>query len=182
MCIHIQGVDERYCALCRQALEQAPLPEDPLRSFNDGTPVFILRIAGPGTAKVMTERGLSEVRESDLQSEAESWRARDMRERLSAAAAMRGFLFVPDQPLTWREQLDEVGPSRCYHCRIELSLERRSLGCSACRYYVCRCGRCLCGYTGRNWKGELFSQFPPLPIARTDRLEFLRAFCFLNPS
>ena len=33
--------------------------------------------------------------------------------------------------------------------------------------YVCKCGRCLCGYTGRNWKGELFSQFPPLPITRT---------------
>jgi hypothetical protein len=67
-----------------------------------------------------------------------------------------GYLFHPERALTIREQTEE-GPTHCYQCKTELSLEKGSLGCTQCQYYVCRCGRCLCGFTGWNYRGELFS-------------------------
>ena len=72
-----------------------------------------------------------------------------------AVALQQGYLFHPERVLTARERTAE-GPSRCYHCHIELSLEKQSLGCTRCRYYVCRCVRRLCGYTGKNYLGQLF--------------------------
>jgi hypothetical protein len=176
----MSGIPSSQCARCLEEAERAPLPADPLRSKPDGTPVLILRTSSVPIAKALTPHGLSDIEISELQSEADSWGYANIRSLLSEVAQHRGFLFVPKYPLTTREQLSDVGPSHCYHCRSLLSLETGSLGCSACRYYVCTCGRCLCGYTGRNWKGELFSQFPPLPIAREQRLEYLRAFRFLG--
>jgi hypothetical protein len=34
--------------------------------------------------------------------------------------------------------------------------------------------------TARNWQGVIFSQLPPLEVTREARLEFVRAFRFLN--
>jgi hypothetical protein len=177
-CLH--GLDRRFCGRCRERDERAPIPPDPIRSSLDGNGVLLLRHPTDGEAKVLTPGGLAMLREDHLQSEAHSWREHSLRAQLRTTAATRGFLFVPTRPLTWREQLDDVGPSHCYHCRSILSIDTGALGCSACGYYVCGCARCLCGYTGRNWKGELFSQFPPLPILREERLEYLRAFRYLT--
>ena len=180
MCVHILRIPPNQCGQCIEEVERAPLPSDPVRSKADGTPVLILRAPSGTLAKALTLDGISGVELSELQSEGDSWRSLNMRELLSEVAQRRGFLFVPAYPLTKREQLADVGASHCYYCRSVLSLQKGSFGCSSCRYYVCRCGRCLCGYTGKNWKGELFSQFPPLPIGREDRLEYLRAFRYLN--
>jgi hypothetical protein len=82
-------------------------------------------------------------------------------------------LFRPEFPLTSRERTSE-GPPHCYECKVHLSFKKGSLGCTECRYYVCRCGRCLCGYEGWNYLGTPFEQRPPLPIPREQRLEYVR--------
>lgn len=174
-CIH--GIDPKRCATCRQASEREPLPPDPFRTTPDGRRVLLLRLDGFGTAKVLTGDGICQLKESELQP---ATGGAALREQLADVAARRGFLFVPHHPLTIREQREDIGPSHCYHCNVSVGLDMGSLGCEACRYYVCGCGRCLCGYTGRNWKNEFFSQLPPLPISREDRLEYLRAFRFLK--
>jgi hypothetical protein len=182
MCIHSHWLDASLCSLCRRVSEQAPVPRNPLRSLEDGTPALLLRVPTDGRAYVLTASGLSHVADRVLHFEVDPQRLRAMRVQLMDVARRKGFVFVPTRPLTWREQLDEVGPPHCYFCRIVLSAQAGSLGCSACNYYVCSCGRCLCGYTGRNWRGDLFSQFPELPISRDARLEFVRAFRFLSRS
>jgi len=179
MCVHISGIPPNQCAVCRRELERAPLPTDPIRSMPDGTPVLVLR-AGNDTVTALTAEGLRELHEGDLQSEAASWRVASFQAALSEAAAALGFLFTPRYPLTQREQLEDIGAPHCYSCRTVLSYDRHSLGCRQCNYYVCSCGRCLCGVTARNWQGVIFSQLPPLEVTREDRLEFVRAFRFLN--
>ena len=91
-----------------------------------------------------------------------------------------GYLFHPEQELSYPEPIEEGSP-RCSFDHSELSLEKGSLGCSKCQTYVCQCGRCLCGYTGRNSLGQVFS-YPPLPVPREERLEYIRVvrFCALN--
>lgn len=176
-CIH--GIDIRFCKNCQEAIEREPILADAVWSTQEGEGVLILRPAKAGRVKVLTEAGISEMEEITLQSEAGSGREGLLRDLLAKTASERGFLFVPESPLTRREQLDDIGPTHCYHCKSTLSFETGSLGCSKCQYYVCGCGRCLCGYEGWNWKGEPFSQFPPLPISWEDRLEYLRAFRYL---
>jgi len=174
-CIH--GLDSRFCGICRQADDRAPLPVQPLRVTSDGHIVVVLRMLTEG-AKILQlgdDLGLRVVGLPDLRALADASAALVDKERIVQAAAERGYLFLPTDALTYREQID-VGPTHCYHCKVVLSLETGALGCRQCHYYVCRCGRCLCGYTGTNWKGQLFSQYPDLPIAREDRVEYIRVF------
>jgi len=179
------GVDERYCALCREAAETEPLRPEALVVTSDGNPALLLRPrsdSGNASALVLDNGvgrlaalGLGGVRPIGPTTGLGS--RPQILAQFHAVALQMGYLFHPERALTAREQTDE-GPGRCYHCHIELSLEKRSLGCTRCRYYACRCGRCLCGYTGKNYLGQLFSQFPALPIPRSQRLEFVRIVRF----
>jgi len=94
--------------------------------------------------------------------------------RFQQAALCLGFLFRPQQSLTQREDRPGEGLPPCHYCRIALSCENGSLGCTQCKYYACICGRCLCGYEGRNYRGEFFKQHSSLPISREQRLECVR--------
>ena len=179
MCMHMQGIDPEYCTRCQEVLEREPLPPDSFRLVN-GIGVLVLRRLKSGLVKVLTDAGISEISEDVLQSNVVDSCVTSIHASLISIAAKRGFLFVPQRALTTREQLEDKGPTHCYNCKIILSLKVGSLGCTECNYYVCRCGRCLCGYTGRNWKGELFSQFPPLPISRSERVDYVRALMFLT--
>ena len=174
------GLDPRFCAACQQATEREPLPPNALRYTGDGQPVLVLRQrlgATRSTILRLDPQGpIATLDLGDLRADESSsvLRSQDVIERFLALALRRGYLFKPRGPLTFREQSEE-GPTHCYHCKSELSFEKGSLGCTQCQYYVCSCARCLCGYTGRSYRGELFSQFPELPIQRVERLEFLRA-------
>jgi hypothetical protein len=174
------GLDPRFCAPCQQAIEGEPLPANALRYTRDGQPVLVLRLEADSTRSTIlrldAESPITAVYLDDLQADDLSSVARRQEDiKLFLPFALRrGFLFYPERPLTVREQSEE-GPTHCYYCKSELSFEKGSLGCTQCRYYVCRCARCLCGYTGRNYRGELFSQYPPLPIRREERLGFVRA-------
>jgi hypothetical protein len=95
--------------------------------------------------------------------------------RFIQAAVKRGYLFLPTHPLTTREQTDQ-GPTHCYHCKVLLSFQTRALGCTECRSYVCRCGRCICDYEAKNCQGQFFRQKTKLPIDREDRVEYIRVF------
>jgi hypothetical protein len=174
-CIH--GLDTRFCSICRQADDRALLPVQPLRVTSDGHIVVVLRLLPEG-AKIFQlgdSVGLRVVDVQDLRVLADSSAALVDKKRFVQEAAERGYLFLPSHPLTHREQTD-VGPTHCYHCKVILSLETGALGCKQCQYYVCGCGRCLCGYTATNWMGQLFSQHPELPITREDRVEYIRIF------
>lgn len=180
------GLEPRFCALCRQADETAPLRSDAIWLTSDGRPALVVRV------EVDSERAMALLLDgrsarievlslSDLRAigEGAHSESHEWRDRFHAAALEMGYLFHPNRPLTVREQGEE-GPTHCYQCKTEVSWEKGSLGCTKCRYYVCRCGRCLCGYTGRNYRGELFSQYPPLPIPREQRLEFVRVVGFCS--
>jgi hypothetical protein len=151
---------------------------DAVRLTQDGTPVIVLH---PADAQGVTVMRLSDdaaeitrIADTALGSILQDGSVRrEILARFDAAARGRGYLFHPSQPLTVREGTSE-GPTHCYKCKVLLSFEEGSLGCTQCRYYVCRCGRCLCGYTGVNYKKEYFRQFPPLSIARRDRVDCVR--------
>jgi hypothetical protein len=174
------GLNPSFCAPCQQATEEEPLPSDALRYTGDRQPVLVLRVQ-PGSTRVKVLRldprsptatfDLSDLRVDESSSVS---RRQKIIKLFLKTALFGGYLFHPERPLTVREKTEE-GPAHCYHCKTELSFEKSSLGCKQCHYYVCRCARCLCGYTGRNYRGELFSQYPPLPIRREERLEFVRA-------
>ena len=172
------GMDRRFCSLCLQASDAEPLPSNPLMYTNDGNPVLLLRLK-PGSRR-------ADVLRLDLENpiiplDLDNLRSGDTPDTLRKViidcfhefALQKGYLFHPTRALTLREQGEE-GPSNCYYCRCKLSWDKGSLGCRQCGYYVCRCGRCLCGYTGKNYRGEVFSQLPPIPVKREERLEFVR--------
>lgn len=176
------GVDVRFCAVCLEAAETEPLQPDALVVTADGNPALLLRPgsdSGNAPALVLENAVVhfANVALEGVLAPAGGFDRPGLLAQFHAVTQQMGYLFHPGRALTAREQT-AVGPGRCYHCRVELSLAKRSLGCTKCQYYVCRCGRCLCGYTGKNYLGQLFSQFPALPIPRRDRLEYVRVVRF----
>lgn len=173
------GLELRFCALCRDVAEVEPLPTNALRYTRDGQPVIVLRSSsGSNKAEVLRLEVKSPFSTLDVISlgeddtSFESFR-QDVINLFHELALRKGVLFHPKSALTTREQSVE-GPTHCYHCWCNLSYENGSLGCMQCQYYVCRCGRCLCGQTGVNYLSQWFSQLPALPIPREERLEFVR--------
>lgn len=178
------GLNPESCALCEGDLLDQPLPNDPLRLGSSGQAALVLRsLDKANRAKILgldSDPPIAVVAANELRNlEYTDPRRREIIEALAARVAALGFLFSPDGPLTFREQTD-VGPTHCFYDRRPLSVSMGALGCSQCKYYVCKCGRCLCGYTGKNYLGQLFSQLPPLPVAREDRVEYIRAFRYLK--
>ena len=185
VCKH--GLDERFCDPCQRARETEPLRSDALRVTRKGNPLLVLRtILGSQNVKALMLDGntviFATVEESTLRvlDSTISFNRQKVLDQFLHLALQRGYLFQPEHELTYRERTEE-GPSRCYFDHTELSQKKCSLGCTQCRYYVCQCGRCLCGYTGMNYLGQVFSQLPELPISRENRLEFIRVvkFCKL---
>ncbi|MBI5711614.1 MAG: hypothetical protein HZC42_15115 [Candidatus Eisenbacteria bacterium] len=160
------------------------MPLDALKLAPDNRPALVLRrehgseeataLLLEGTAGHIETVDCGALRPPDA---APDFNRDEILERFHAFALEAGFLFHPGQALTWRE-LGSEGPPHCHECKTQLSLNAGSLGCTQCRYYVCRCGRCLCGYTGKNYLGQFFQQFPALPIPREQRLEFVRVVRF----
>lgn len=186
ICKH--GLDGRFCAACQQAKEIEPLRRDALRVTNEGKPALILRtILGSLNVTVLLLDGTTirfeAMEEISLRHPMTviSLNQQKVFSLFLKLALQKGYLFQPNRELTYREQTEE-GPSRCYSCHTELSLAKHSFGCTQCRKYVCHCGRCLCGYEGKNYLGQVFNQSPELPISLEERLEFVRVvrFCDLN--
>ena len=166
ICKH--GLDERSCATCRQARETESLRRDALRVTEEGKPALLLRtVLGTLNVTVLVLDGktirFETVKEISLRHPMTviPFDQRKVINLFLDLALRKGYLFHPSQELTCPEQVGE-GPPRCHYDHSELSLEKGSLGCTQCRAYVCRCGRCLCGHTGKNTLGQVFD-FPPLP-------------------
>jgi hypothetical protein len=185
ICKH--GLEERFCAICREAGETVPLRPDALRVTKEGRPALILRTKlGFLDLMVLVLEGTTTwfetVKEISLRlpMTVVSFNQRKVLTLFLESALRQGYIFHPKRELTGRKKQME-GPARCDFDHCELSLEKGSLGCSVCRAYLCQCGRCLCGYTGKNHLGQVFS-YPPLPIPREERLEYIRVvrFCELN--
>jgi hypothetical protein len=185
ICKH--GFDERVCATCQPASETGPLRRDALRVTEEAKPALLLRtILGSLNVTVLVLDGktirFETVKEISLRHPMTviSFNQRKVLNLFLDLSLQKGYIFHPRQELTYREQIEE-GPPRCTFDHSGLSLEKGSLGCSKCQTYICQCGRCLCGYTGRNTLGQVFS-CPPLPVPREERLEYVRVvrFCDLN--
>jgi hypothetical protein len=185
ICKH--GLNERFCATCQQARETEPLRRDALRVTDEGKPALLLRtiLSSLDITVLVLDRNtirFETVKEISLRHPMTviPFNQGKVLNLFLDLSLQKGYIFHPHQELTYREQIEEE-PPRCTFDHSELSLERHSLGCSKCRAYVCQCGRCLCGYTGRNYLGQVFS-CPPLPIPREERLEYVRVvrFCDLN--
>ncbi len=167
--------------------ETEPLRRDALRVTEEGKPALLLRtILGSMEVTVLMLDGktirFETVKEISLRHPmtVPSFNQRKVLNLFLDLSLQKGYLFHPDQELTYGRPTEE-GPPRCTFDHSELSLEKGSLGCSKCRAYVCQCGRCLCGHSGMNYLGQAFSR-PPLPILREERLEYIRVvrFCDLN--
>jgi hypothetical protein len=185
ICKH--GLDKRICPTCRQVRETEPLRRDALRVTEEGKPALLLRtVLGSLDVIVLVPDGstirFETVKEISLRHPMTvmSFNQRKVLNLFLELSLRKGYLFHPHQELSYPEQIEE-GPPRCTFDHSELSLEKGSLGCSKCLTYVCQCGRCLCGSTGLNTLGQVFSR-PPLPIPREERLEYVRVvrFCDLN--
>jgi hypothetical protein len=185
ICKH--GLDERFCPTCQPASETEPLRRDALRVTDEGKPALLLRtILGSLNITVLVLDGktirFETVKEISLRHPmtVTSFNQRKVLNLFLDLSLQKGYIFHPRQELTYPEQIEE-GPPRCTFDHSELSLEKGSLGCSKCQTYICQCGRCLCGYTGRNTLGQVFS-CPPLPVPREERLEYVRVvrFCDSN--
>jgi hypothetical protein len=181
------GLDESLCDVCQQAREIEPLRRDALRVTEEGKPALILRtILGSLNITVLVLDGktirFETVKEISLRHPmtVPSFNQRKVLNLFLELSLQKGYLFHLHQELPYPEPLEE-GPPRCTFDHSELSLKKGSLGCTQCRAYVCECGRCLCGYTGRNYLGQVLS-CPPLPVPREERLEYIRVvkFCDLN--
>lgn len=177
------GLDPQSCAHCQASLEIAPLPATALQAAGIG-PVIILRtledspqikIFRLGDGAIVTLPTTASFTPSPIDISDPS--RPELIEQARKLALEKGQLFVPDHPLTQREQGPEGHPY-CHHCRKSLALTLGSLGCTQCNKYTCLCGHCLCGYTGRNYLGQVFHQHPPLSIPREDRVEYVRVVRF----
>ena len=181
-------MDVRWCALCQPAIEKEPL-RNALRFIDDHSPILVLRPPDDlGRVKAFRLSAQSPIEmiptESvNIPADVATYEStkEEILKQFHELALRSGFLFHPSGPLTFREARQE-GPSRCYECKTPVSFELNSLGCIQCSYYVCSCGRCLCGYSGLNYRGQYFPQFPPISIARIDRVELVRVvkFCTSN--
>jgi hypothetical protein len=165
----------------------SPLRRDALRVTEEGKPALILRTILPSlsiTALVLDGSTIhfKTIKEISLRHPMTipSFKPREILKVLLDLALQKGYLFQPKQEITYQEQVGEGSP-RCTFDHSELSLEKGSLGCTQCQTYLCRCGRCLCGYTGKNTLGQVIS-WPTLPVAREERLEYIRVvkFCEAN--
>lgn len=177
-------LDPRFCALCQQITEREPLPENTLRETAGGQIAIVLRLMDDGNRarilQVNVNPAITIVPVDELRAfERSNAEFAEFVQELCDLVHTRGHLFFPNGALTYREQT-VLGPSHCYHCKTVLSITGGFPGCTQCRYYVCRCGRCLCGYTGWNYMRQLFSQQPPLPVSREDRMEYIRVFRYLR--
>ncbi len=177
-CVH--GIDERFCANCRRTNLARPIHGNAMRLDRDNRGVLVIRETRSGYVVALTQRGLVELPSQELRQAEDRVLEIAARINLRGVPLRFGYLCIPSGPLTVRELREDVGPTHCYNCRTLLSYDRKSLGCTECHYYVCSCGRCLCGYAATNWKGEVFRQFPPLPIPWESRLDYVRAFRYLN--
>jgi hypothetical protein len=185
ICEH--GLDKKSCATCQQARETEPLRRDALRVTEEGKPALLLRtILRSLEVTVLVLDGktvrFETVKEISLRHPMTviSFNQRKVLNLFLDLSLRKGYIFQPHQELTYQTQREE-GPPRCSFDHSELSLKKGSLGCSKCGAYVCQCGRCLCGYTGRDYLRQVFS-YPHLPIPREERLEYVRVvkFCDLN--
>lgn len=176
------GLDEQSCAHCRKVTDPLPLAPESVRRLTDGRFAVAL---GPSSDRKRV-RVLVLVLESGPPhfEDVESAELNPMDEEsipprckvlalFYELALIQGRLFLPEYPLTNREQQAE-GPSVCSKCRIRLSHKLGSLGCTQCKYYVCRCGRCVCGSSEYNYMRQFYSQNTTPDISRQDRLELLR--------
>jgi hypothetical protein len=185
MCNH--GLDERFYATCQPARETQPLRRDALRVTEEGKPALILRtILASLSVNALVLDGTTiqfeTIKEISLRLPMTviSFKQQKVLKLFLDHAFQRGYIFQPRQEITYEEPIEEE-PPRCTFDQSELSLDKGSLGCTQCGKYVCQCGRCLCGYTGKNTIGQVIS-CPPLPILREDRLEYIRVvrFCLAN--
>jgi hypothetical protein len=177
------GLDLRFCVTCQQASETEPLRRDALRVTEEGKPVLILRT-------ILASLSVTALLLDEATIQFETIKEISLRHPMTVIpfsqpkvlnsflnlTLQRGYFFHPNHELTYREQIEE-GPPQCYSDHSELSLEKGSLCCTQCRKYVCQCGRCLCGYTGKNYRGQVFGH-PPLPISKEERLEYIRVVRF----
>ena len=183
------GVDDRFCSICQKAKELDPLPDNPLQFVNNKDPVIVLRREHGSThAKVLyldQSITIDTIEGKNLRPFTSTPDNKNKHPQLLKQfhniALEGGYLFHPGYRLTYREGTED-GPTHCYHCKIKLSFEKGSLGCIQCRAYVCRCGRCLCGVTAKNYRGDLFTQKTSVPVSREDRIEFIRVarYCSVN--
>lgn len=173
------GLDLDHCSICDEEFQSEAILGQPL--YFSGGPVFLLRsLHHPNRAKILrlhADPPITTIPSNELGLlDVPTVRRQELIEEFAAFVADRGFLFIPNEPLTSREQGPD-GPTHCYYDRRTLSISMGSLGCTHCRYYVCSCGRCLCGYAGENYMGQAFSLPPlPLPLHRRDRVEYMRVF------
>jgi hypothetical protein len=168
------GLDERWCAHCQRAAQ--PLTLKALKHDDRGEPVIVLHAtATSATVLTLHEERPFVQRSSGSISDGSIWDDIRTVESFLRVAMRRGYLSFPKGALTAREQGEE-GPTHCYNCHTVLCFRSGSLGCTECLQYA---GTCLCGYTGRNYLGQLFSQFPALPISRGERMEFIRVMNLL---
>jgi hypothetical protein len=167
--------------------ETEPLRRDALRVTTEGKPALILRTILRSlevTVLVLDENTIrfETVKEITLRHPMTviPFNQRKVLKLFLDLTLQKGYLFHPGRELTYEGPIEE-GPPRCLFDHSELSLNKGSLGCRQCRKYVCECGRCLCGYRGRNPLGQVFSS-PPLPVPLEERLEYIRVvrFCDLN--
>jgi hypothetical protein len=181
------GLDQRFCATCHPTRETEPLRRDALRVTDEGKPALILRtilasLSMQALVLEATTLRFETIREISLRHPMTvlSINPRKVLKLFLDRALRKGCLFQPTQEITFGEPIGE-GPTRCFFDHSELTLEKGSLGCTQCGQYVCLCGRCLCGYTGKNALGPAIG-YPALPISREERLEYVRVarFCLAN--
>jgi hypothetical protein len=180
------GLDRRFCNKCRSEKEKEPLQRSDIWITNENYPVIILRRQlEDNTMFVFLLDGssgrLMNIHEGSFNKPADTEGSEYLElllKQFHKIALQLGYIKHPERALTSRE-LGEEGPSHCYHCKTKLSFKKGSLGCTKCNSYVCSCGRCLCGYEGRNYRGEMFSQ-PQLPITFEERLQYVRVVMMCN--
>jgi hypothetical protein len=181
-CIH--GIDEKYCARCRKAFATKPIEPDAIVITSKNKPALILgesSLDGRTRVLLLENSNYGYITELNIHKAHHLSQNSDRYKKalvgLLKVSRTNGYIFFPEYPLTSREQGPE-GPSRCYNCHLLLSLKLHSLGCTQCRYYVCKCGRCLCGYGGVNYLHQRFEQNPELPISWEDRCDYVRVINF----
>jgi hypothetical protein len=174
------GLNQQFCSICANEHAIEPLDDDVVRLNYDGKYYVLLRESNDEKqnralyldSQIVGAVSNFEISNSIVVNKNDN-KYYDILKRFKKVALEKGFLFVPPHPLTHREG-EPIGPPRCFNCHTILGFESRSLGCSVCREYACRCGACLCGYEGFNYLHQFFKKLPPLPISREDRLEYIR--------